>query len=399
MDKWLSVVGIGDDGFAGLSPVARRHIDQAQRLVGGKRHLTMLPDDPRPQIAWSGPIADTIAEILKHRPTPTCILASGDPMCYGIGSTLMRYLPLDAMTIIPAPSAFSWACARLGWSLPEVETLSLCGRDLALLNGFLYPNARILALSADHTTPRIVAQRLTEQGYGHTQITVLEHLGGPNERILQGTATTWQHTDIAKLNTIALECPAEVPGFSRCPGLPDDAYQHDGQLTKREVRAVSLSALAPRPGELLWDVGGGSGAIGIEWLRSHPRCQAIAIESHPERLHTIAHNAANLGVPNLQIIDGRAPVALHNLPPPDAVFIGGGLTIEGVFEICWAALRSGGRLVANGVTVQTEQRLFELQQIHGGELNRIAIQRAQPIGKFLGWKALAPVTQWSIQKI
>ncbi|MBE9030214.1 precorrin-6y C5,15-methyltransferase (decarboxylating) subunit CbiE [filamentous cyanobacterium LEGE 11480] len=404
MDKWLSVVGIGDDGLAGLSPVAMSHLQQARLIVGGKRHLAMLADDKlegddRPQIAWSGPIADTITQILTHRPTPTCILASGDPMCYGIGTTLMRHLPLTEMTIFPAPSAFSLACSRLGWPLPEVETISLCGRDPALLNAVMYPGAKILVLSSDRTTPATVANCLIEKGYGNTQMTVLEHLGGPQERQIQGLARDWTHTDMQNLNTIALECPPDVLGFTRFPGLPDDAYQHDGQLTKREVRAITLSTLAPKPGELLWDVGGGSGSISIEWMRHHHRCQAITIESHPERLRTIAHNAANLGVPNLQIIDGRAPAALQNRPTPDAIFIGGGLTVEGVFETCWATLKPGGRLVANGFTVQTEQRLFELQQIYGGELNRIAIQRAQPIGKFLGWKSLAPVTQWCVTKL
>jgi precorrin-6Y C5,15-methyltransferase (decarboxylating) len=378
--------------------VALAHLNQAQLIVGGKRHLAMLGEDDRPQIAWSGPIANTLEQILSYRSTPVCILASGDPMCYGIGATLTRYLPLSEISILPAPSAFSLACARLGWSLPEVETISLCGRDPALLNAVLYPGARILVLSADGTTPDTVAKLLAKRGYDATKMTVLEHLGGAQERHLRGIASDWLHTDLQNLNTIALECPLDVPGYSRLPGLPDDAYQHDGQLTKREVRAITLSTLAPVPGQLLWDVGAGSGAIGIEWMRSHPSCRAIAIESHPERLQTIAHNATNLGVPNLQIIAGRAPAALQDLLTPDVIFIGGGLTVEGVFETCWQTLRPGGRLVANGVTVQTEQRIFQLQQAYGGELNRIAIQRAQPVGKFLGWRAMAPVTQWQVMK-
>jgi precorrin-6B C5,15-methyltransferase / cobalt-precorrin-6B C5,C15-methyltransferase len=398
MAQWLAVIGIGDDGLAGLSPVAAALLAQADRVVGGRRHLAMLGDDRRPQISWSGPIAPTIEQILQFRGTPIAILASGDPMCYGIGTTLMRHLPLAEMTIVPAPSAFSLTCARLGWALPEVETVSLCGRDPALLNAVLYPGARILVLSADRTTPAKVAELLRDRDYGETLITVLAHLGGPQESRLSGRADHWTDPDVPDLHTIALECPPGVPGFSRFPGLPDDAYQHDGQLTKREVRAITLSSLAPLPGQLLWDVGAGSGSIGIEWLRSSPRCQAIAIESHPDRLQNITTNAHTLGVPNLQIIAGKAPTALIDLPTPYAIFIGGGLTVPEVFETCWAALRSGGRLVANGVTIETEQRIFELQQQYGGAINRIAIQRAAPVGKFLGWKAMAGVTQWVVVK-
>lgn len=393
MQKWLSVIGIGDDGLEGLTPVARSLLDQATLVVGGKRHLAMLPTDRAPKLAWANPIDDTLTQILQHRPQPVCILASGDPMCYGIGTTLLRYLPIDEMLIVPAPSAFSLACARLGWALPEIETVSLCGRDPALLNVLLYSGAKILVLSADRTTPHTIATLLNQQDLGATQITILEHLGGPQERQIQTTADNWQPQEFANLNTIALALPI-FRRPSRRPGLPDNAYQHDGQLTKREIRAITLSSLAPCPGELLWDIGGGSGSIAIEWLRTHPRCQAITIEPHPDRLTNIATNATTLGVPNLQIIPGKAPAALQDLPTPDAIFIGGGLTVTGVFETCWENLRSGGRLVANAVTIETEQKIFELQSQYGGTINRIAIQRAEPIGKFLGWKAMANVTQW-----
>jgi precorrin-6B C5,15-methyltransferase / cobalt-precorrin-6B C5,C15-methyltransferase len=394
---WLSVVGIGDDGWVGLSPIARACIDQAAVIVGGKRHLAMLPEDGRPRIAWAGPIADTMKQILADRSQRVCLLASGDPMCYGIGSTLTRYVDWAEMQIFPAPSAFSLACARLRWPLAEVEQLSLCGRDPALLNAVLYPGAKILILSADRTTPGIVQKLLCDQGYGQTQMIVLEHLGGLQERILTGMAADWSAA-VADLHTIALVCPADAPRRSRLPGLPDHTYLHDGQLTKREIRAVTLSSLGPVPGEQLWDVGAGSGSIGIEWLRHDRRNRAIAIEHHPDRRQNIIANAQNLGVPNLQIVAGKAPAALADLAQPDAIFIGGGLTVPEVFETCWTALRSGGRLVANGVTVETEHRLFELQKQYGGELNRLAIQRAAPVGKFLGWKAMAGVTQWVVVK-
>jgi precorrin-6Y C5,15-methyltransferase (decarboxylating) len=321
-------------------------------------------------------------------------------MCYGIGVTLCRYLATAEMTIVPAPSAFSLACARLGWSLPDVESVSLCGRDPALLHAVLYPGARVLVLSAGSHTPAVVATHLTQRGFGASQVTVLERLGGAHERMLHGTAASWNRPEVASLNTIAITCIADpgTTGWSRLAGLPDEAYQHDGQLTKREVRAMTLAALAPLPGQLLWDVGAGCGSIGIEWMRSDPRCQAIAVESHSTRLRYIADNAAALGTPNLRIIAGEAPAALKDLPAPDAVFIGGGLTTENLLATCWQALRPGGRLVANAVTIESEQMLFHWHGQCGGEFTRLAIQRAAPIGKFLGWKALAPVTQWVVVK-
>lgn len=400
MQKWLSVVGIGEDGWAGLSPIARTLIEQSEVLVGGERHLAMLPPDQRERWIWASPIATSIEKILVHRGQSICVLASGDPLCYGIGTTLLRYLPIEEMVIVPAQSAFSLACAHLGWALPEVETLSLCGRDPNLLHAVLYPTAKLLILSADRQTPALVAEKLTQVGYGRSQMVVLERMGGSQERVLSGIAAEWNHSDLADLNTIAITCvaDADIRVHSRQAGLPDAAYHHDGQLTKREVRAVTLSALAPLPGQLLWDVGAGCGSIGIEWMRTHPRCRAIAIEQHPQRLRTIAENAAALGVPNLQIISGSAPEALHDLPQPDTIFIGGGLTAPEVLETCWNALPSGGRLVTNAVTIESEQLVFSWQAKVGGELTRIAIQRAEPIGKFLGWKALSPITQWTVVK-
>ncbi|MGQ9869976.1 precorrin-6y C5,15-methyltransferase (decarboxylating) subunit CbiE [Leptodesmis sp.] len=401
MQKWLSIVGIGEDGLAGVSPVGRSLLAQATLIVGGERHLALLPsEDKREKLLWTSPIADSVQQITQRRGQSVCILASGDPMCYGIGVTLSRHIPITEMMIVPAPSAFSLACARLGWSLTEVETLSLCGRDLALLNAVLYPGAKILLLSADKTTPSTVAQLLTQQGYGDSQITVLERMGGIHERITEGIASDWTITDLADLNTIAIHAhsPLPTPHAHRLPGIPDTTYRHDGQLTKREVRAITLSTLAPLPGQLLWDVGAGCGSIAIEWLRSDRRCRAIAIEQHPDRLQYIADNATALGVPHLQIVVGAAPNVLKDLPEPDAIFIGGGLTTPDLLETCWKALRSGGRLVANAVTVESEHILFQWQGKLGGTLTRIAIQRTEPVGKFLGWKAMAPVTQWAVVK-
>jgi precorrin-6B C5,15-methyltransferase / cobalt-precorrin-6B C5,C15-methyltransferase len=393
------VIGIGESGLSELSPLARGYIDRANLIVGGQRHLAMLDSD-QPTMVWESSIELSITSILKYRGTPVCILASGDPLWYGIGVTLLRHISIDQMTIIPAPSTFSLACAKLGWSLTAVETLSLCGRSPDFLSGILAPNSQLLILSAGAETPQIVADLLTQRGYGDSRMTVLEHLGGARERISSGIARSWSKSDVAALNIIAVEChidPATTP-LNRLPGLPDSAYHHDGQLTKREVRAITLAALAPMPGELLWDVGAGCGSIGIEWLRSHPRCRAIAIEQHSHRLQFIADNMAALGTPHLQLVQGKAPAILSNLPTPDAIFIGGGVTAPELLATCWTALRSGGRLVANAVTIESELQLLQWQQQVGGTLTRIAIQRTQNIGGFLGWKPLIPVTQLVVVK-
>jgi precorrin-6Y C5,15-methyltransferase (decarboxylating) len=400
MHKWLSVVGIGEDGLSELSAVARSLVERAEVVFGGKRHLAMLCDEPQEKISWSVPITASVDEILQRRGKSVCVLASGDPMCFGIGVTLTRKIPVSEMTIIPAPSSFSLACARLGWPLTEVETLSLNGRPIALIQTAIYPQARLLILSQGKETPAIVADILTKRGFGSSKITVLERMGGSEERIISGTAASWAITDLADLNTIAVECNADkgIVPLPRLSGLPDDAYHHDGQLTKREVRAITLSSLAPTPGQLLWDVGAGCGSIGIEWMRSHPRCRAIAIEQNSTRVQYIADNATALGTPELQIIAGSSPIVLKDLPQPDAIFIGGGATTEGVFEVCWEALREGGRLVANAVTIESEQKLLQWHNLVGGELTRIAVQRVAPIGGFLGWKPMVPVTQWMAHK-
>ncbi|NET73319.1 MAG: precorrin-6y C5,15-methyltransferase (decarboxylating) subunit CbiE [Sphaerospermopsis sp. SIO1G2] len=397
--KWLSIIGIGEDGIDGLSKIAVSVLNQAQIIFGGERHLTMLsPEDTREKISWQSPFQSSIQEIinLRHQGKLVCILASGDPMFYGVGATIIKHIPINEITIIPSPSAFSLACSRLGWNFLEVETLSLCGRPVSILQTYLYPGAKLLILSANQETPKIVAERLTQDGYGNSKITVLEKMGGMNERILTDVAQNLNIQEIAALNTIAVECVAdlEIVRFSRFPGLPDSAFHHDGQLTKREVRAVTLSALAPCPGELLWDIGAGCGSIAIEWMRSHVRCRAIAIEKNHKRINYINDNAAVLGTPNLQVIIGKSTEVIHNLPTPDAIFIGGGVTAPGLFEQCWNVLKIGGRMVANVVTLEGEQILFNWYEQVGGNFSRISIQRAEPIGKFLGWKGMSQITQW-----
>ena len=382
MSKWLAVVGIGEEGLAGLGPAAKMLVGGARTLVGGARHLAMIPEDGRERLTWTRPLSLLVGEIERRRGTPVCVLATGDPMHYGIGVTLAKRIALEEMTIVPAPSAFSLACARLGWPRAAVATLTLHGRPLALLNAFLQPGRRLLVLSENAATPLAVAAHLRAHGYGRSRLSVLEHMGGERERILSGTAEGWRRNELAELNTLAIECVADEAALllAPVPGLPDEAFHHDGQLTKREVRAITLAALAPVPGQLLWDVGAGCGSVAIEWLRCHSTCRAIAIEAEAARLRLIADNATALGVPALEIVGSCAPESLDGLASPDAVFIGGGGREAGLFERCWEALKPGGRLVANAVTLAGETRLIEWRARVGGSLTRIAIERAECLG-------------------
>jgi precorrin-6Y C5,15-methyltransferase (decarboxylating) len=316
-------------------------------------------------------------------------------MWYGAGATLARHFPREEMTIIPHPGAFSLAAARLGWALAECAMVSLHGRPLDTLRLHLAEGRRLLLLAEDGATPARVAGLLRDAGWGPSRVTVLEHLGSPVEAMHSATAAEWGDRPTADLNTVALECRAEpgTRGLSRLAGLPDDAFAHDGQLTKREIRAATLAALAPLPGERLWDIGAGCGSIAIEWLRADDHAAAISVERNAARVDLIARNAATLGVPRLEIVHGAAPAALHGLAPPDAIFVGGGLADAGLLPRLWQALRPGGRLAANVITADGERALLDWQAAQGGHLARLAISRAEPLGAHLGWRALAPVTQ------
>jgi precorrin-6B C5,15-methyltransferase / cobalt-precorrin-6B C5,C15-methyltransferase len=392
---WLSVIGVGEDGIVGLAPAARTLIETAEVLVGGARHLGMVPDYGAERILWERPLALTIDAIAGRRGRRVAVLASGDPMWYGIGVTLSRRFPREQMTIMPQPSAFSLAAARLGWPLADCATVTLHSRPLDTLRLHLAPRRRILILSEDSGTPREVAELLTGLGWGPSRLTVLAHLGGSRETIVADEARAWGDRRVPDLNTIAVAC---IPGpdaqvLSRSAGLPDDVFEHDGQLTKREVRAATLAALAPLPGETLWDVGAGCGSIAIEWLRLGEDRAAIAVERDPARAAMIARNAAALGVPELRIVLGAAPDALKDLPPPHAIFIGGGIDAAGLLAQAWASLPPGGRLVANVVTTESEARLFDWHARYGGALTRIAVSRAEPVGPHHLWRPLATVTQ------
>lgn len=395
MKRWLAIVGLGEDGLDGLSPAARALVDEAEVLVGGARHLGLVPGAGAERLGWASPLSATVDAIVARRGKRVVVLATGDPMCYGIGVTLVRHVKRSEMTIVPGVSAFALACARLGWPRAEVEALTLHGRPLDLLNRVLYPGARLLLLSNDGESPALIAARLTERGYGASRMVVLEHMGGAAERIVEGRAEDWREGRCADLNTVAVECAAGADAVvrPRLPGLPDDAFRHDGQITKHEVRAVTLAALAPLPGERLWDVGAGAGSVAIEWLRSGPRMRAIAIEREGGRRVLIAENAAALGVPMIEIVAGEAPAALRELARPQAVFVGGGSDGAGMLEACWRALDSGGRLVANAVTTTGEARLIAWQGEVGGALSRLSIARAEPLGGRMAWRPLMPVTQ------
>jgi len=403
MKPWLSIVGIGEDGLDGLSAEARVLIDEAEVLVGGERHLALVPrggGDRRERLTWPSPLSALVDEIVGRRGTRVCVLATGDPLWYGIGVTLAKRIGPEEMTVLPSISAFSLACARLGWSLAEAETLTLHGRPLSLLARYLQPGARLLILSDGAQTPAQVAEALRARGYGRSRMTVLEHMGGPQERRLDAPAKAWNHDDISAFNTVAVDCVAESDAevLPLTPGLPDSAFRHDGQMTKREVRAATLAALGFQVDGLLWDVGAGCGSVAVEWMRMAPQARAIAIERKPARVEMIRANVEKLGTPHLKIVEGEVPDALAGLELPDAIFIGGGLTRNGVFEACWEALKPGGRLVANVVTLGSEAKLFALRETYGGEMTRIAITRAEPVGPHMGWRPAMPVTQWSVRK-
>jgi precorrin-6Y C5,15-methyltransferase (decarboxylating) len=408
MNRWLGIVGIGEDGLAGLSPAARALVETAQTLVGGARHLAMVPGGGAELVLWRRPLADTIADIAARRGTRLVVLASGDPLWYGVGAVLAHHFRREEMTIVPQPSAFSLAAARLGWALGDCTQLSLHARPLDSLRLHLAPGRRCLALSEDGTTPRRVASLLAAAGWGPSRMTVFEHLGGSREAVHRATAQDWGERRSADLNTIALECEP-APGtsaLSRLAGLPDDAFEHDGQLTKREIRALTLARLAPLPGETLWDIGAGCGSIAIEWLRASDGGAALAVEQSPERAAIIARNAAVLGVPGLHIIAAAAPQALATIPPgldpPDAIFIGGGIAGDGLFAALWAALRPGGRLVANVVSLEGERILLDWRARQGGDLTRVALSRSEKLGGpdsgHHVWRPLLPVTQLAATK-
>jgi precorrin-6B C5,15-methyltransferase / cobalt-precorrin-6B C5,C15-methyltransferase len=397
--RWLTIIGIGEDGLDGLSPAARRLLSQAEFIIGGARHLALLGETQTKTLAWPTPFERGIEEIITRRGTPVCVLASGDPFYYGVGATLASHVGADEMICLPAPSSLSLAAARLGWPLQDCDVVSLHGRAFEQIIPHLRPKARLLILSWDASTPEKLAHLLVARGLGGSRFVVLEALGGPNERICESTAETFKPHEIAALNLVAVEINVvEGAAFiSLTPGLPDEWFESDGQLTKREIRAVTLSALVPWPGARLWDIGAGSGSIGIEWMLSHPRNRAIAIEVREDRAARIARNAAALGAADLEILTGDALALMKSLPAPDAIFVGGGGSA--VIDAAWAYLPGGRRFVANAVTIETQSQLAERHAKYGGDLVSLSIAHPQIVGTYRSWRPAMPVVQWAVTKL
>jgi precorrin-6Y C5,15-methyltransferase (decarboxylating) len=397
----VTVVGVGADGWAGLTDAARAAITDADVVVGSDRQLALLPDAVSAvRHPWPSPMLPAVATLLDDHPAGRLVvLASGDPMFFGVGGTLARVLGADRLRVIPHPSSVSLACARLGWAAEDVDVVSLVGRPIETVHPAIQPGRRVLVLVSDPSAGTELSKLLVTRGYGHTSVTALQRLGAADQTARSAAAHDWTG-DVDRLTVLALDCRADLgaPALPRTPGLPDDAFVTDGQLTKRELRALAMSALAPAPGQLLWDVGAGSGSIGVEWMRTHPSCKAVAVERREDRCVLIEMNAEALGVPGLSIVHGSAPEALRALPTPDAIFVGGAVSVPGVLDACVHALPEGGRLVAHAVTLESEAALASWHGALGGALTRVSIERAEPIGAFTGWRPARPVTQWAYTK-
>ena len=396
--RWLSIIGIGEDGLDGLSPAASRLLAQARFIVGGPRHLALLPDTGSERMAWPSPLEAGIEAVAARRGEAVCVLASGDPFLYGVGSVLSGRIPAEEMICLPAPSSLSLAAARLGWGLQDCEIVSLHGRPFERIVPHLRPGARLLVLSWDAATPEKLARCLAGRGLGAARLVLLEALGGGRERISESRAEDFSPVSVDSLNLVAIEIGEAplAPYIPLTPGLPDDWFESDGQITKREIRALTLSALAPWPGALLWDIGAGSGSVAIEWMLAHPRNRALAIEARSERAERITRNAAALGVPDLVVLTGKAPDRLADLPAPDAIFVGGGG--DEVIDAAWELLPAGRRLVVNAVTLETQQSLTDRQARLGGDLLSIGIAYAEGLGRYRGWRPSMPIVQWKVVK-
>lgn len=398
MTAWLQIVGIGADGLASLSPAARAALESAEVMIGGERHHTLADVGSAERISWPSPFDALIGTLASLRGKRVVVLATGDPLWYSVGARIARAFDRTELAFHPQLSAFQLAAARLGWSLADVETLTVHGRPAEQIISYIEPGARLLILTTGAQAPATIAGFLTERGYGPSRLTVLADIGAPGERRFSGTAQGWRES-VPEFNTLAVEVlPGATPQvLARTPGLPDTAFASDGNMTKQELRAITLARLMPMRGQLLWDIGAGSGSVSIEWMRAARDARAIGIEPRADRRALAASNAARLGTPALRLINGTAPEALEGLPAPDAVFIGGGLSQQ-TFVSVWSALKPSGRLVANAVTLESEAQLLALQAAHGGSLSRLAVGRAEPIGRRTGWRSFMPVTQWSLIK-
>ncbi|MEM8591730.1 MAG: precorrin-6y C5,15-methyltransferase (decarboxylating) subunit CbiE [Pseudomonadota bacterium] len=395
---WLHIVGIGEDGMDGLTPATRAVVEAAEIIVGGERHHSLSGTVTAERIAWPSPFDAMISTLEGLRGRRVVVLATGDPLWFSVGARIGRQIDGAEIVYHPQLSAFQLAAARMGWSMADVEQLTVHGRPVEQMIAFIQPHARLLILTTGAETPAQIAKFLTERGFGRSPMTVLAEMGGKAETRFDGIAESWDH-EVPEFNTLAVECVAapDAALLPRVPGLSDELFQSDGTMTKQEVRAATLAKLMPMRGALLWDIGTGCGSIAIEWMRAARYARAIGIEPRADRRAMAAENALALGAPRLALVDGTAPDALGELPAPDAVFIGGGLSSD-VFDAAFEALRPLGRLVANAVTLESEAQLIDLHRAHGGQLVKLNVNRAEPVGGLTGWRPLMPVTQWSLVK-
>lgn len=398
MSAWLHIVGIGEDGLDGLTPSARTVVEAAEVIIGGDRHHLLAEGMTAERVAWPSPFDALIDTLEGYKGKRVVVLATGDPLWYSVGARIGRSIPPSEIVYHPQLSAFQLAAARMGWSMPDVETLTVHGRPVEQMIAFIQPDQRLLILTTGAETPAQIAAFLAARGFGQSRMTVLAAMGGKDELRFEGTAAEWDH-EVPAFNTLAVECIAapDAALLPRVPGLADELFHHDGTMTKQEVRAATLAKLMPMRGALLWDVGCGCGSVAVEWMRAARFSHAIGIEPRDDRRVFAAQNAAALGAPKLELIDGSVPEALDGLTPPDAIFIGGGLSRE-TFDVCWNALRPLGRLVCNAVTLESEALLMALHKEHGGQLVKLQVNRAEPVGNLTGWRPLMPVTQWSLVK-
>ena len=397
-DPWLHIVGIGEEGLAGLLPATRAVVEAAEVIVGGDRHHKLSDTITAERVAWPSPFDALIDMLRGFKGRRVVVLATGDPLWFSVGARIGRQIDPSEIVYHPQLSAFQLAAARMGWSLPDVETLTVHGRPVEQMIAFIQPDARLLILTTGVQTPAQIASFLTDRGFGQSRMTVLAAMGGAREERFDGIAESWTH-EVPAFNTLAVDCVAapDAALLPRVPGLSDDLFQHDGTMTKQEVRAATLAKLMPMRGALLWDIGCGCGSVAVEWMRAARYARAVGIEPRADRRAMAAANALALGAPKLELIEGRVPEALDGLEPPDAVFIGGGLSRE-VFAAAWDALRPLGRLVCNAVTLESEAVLLSLHKEFGGQLVKLSVNRAEPVGGLTGWRPLMPVTQWSLVK-
>jgi len=398
MSAWLHIVGIGEDGLDGLTPSARTVVEAAEVIIGGDRHHLLAEGMTAERVAWPSPFDALIDTLEGYKGKRVVVLATGDPLWYSVGARIGRSIPPSEIVYHPQLSAFQLAAARMGWSMPDVETLTVHGRPVEQMIAFIQPDQRLLILTTGAETPAQIAAFLAARGFGQSRMTVLAAMGGKDELRFEGTAADWDH-EVPAFNTLAVECVAapDAALLPRVPGLADELFHHDAAMATQEVRAATLAKLMPMRGALLWDVGCGCGSVAVEWMRAARFSHAIGIEPRDDRRVFAAQNAAALGAPKLELIDGSVPEALDGLKAPDAIFIGGGLSRE-TFDVCWNALRPLGRLVCNAVTLESEALLMALHKEHGGQLVKLQVNRAEPVGNLTGWRPLMPVTQWSLVK-